>query len=234
MIEPKDALFTRNNSQNFLGNGTQDTHYAESTNRAANVDRIGCVITDYQSLKSNIPLNLNVHKDINGKIKKQVIQRTNNTYKGYNSRYYFDDIQQRKYYETLVYENVGIVKILPEDIICWYPGFNLPIGTRGRSLLRKDLHRQRSISTSNCDNMLVSNKLNITNRSTFGDMRIADLYHSAHVLGIWNSAAHYCLETCERRGFRKEWILCLKESGYEINMNNLKEIKQYMLEKYRR
>ncbi|KJP88476.1 hypothetical protein AK88_01928 [Plasmodium fragile] len=115
-------------------------------------------------------------------------------------------------------------------LIEWYPGFDIPIGTYGRAILRKALHQKRMTDVKMCDELLSSNGLYPTSRSTFGDMKIRDLYRAAHILGIWNVAEKYCLLACERNGYKREWIDMLKRSGVKITIKALKELRsRYLL-----
>ncbi|ANQ09476.1 Uncharacterized protein PCOAH_00044960 [Plasmodium coatneyi] len=115
-------------------------------------------------------------------------------------------------------------------LIEWFPGFDIPIGTYGRAILRKALHQKRMTDVKRCDEILSSNGLFPTSRSTFGDMKIKDLYRAAHILGIWNVAEKYCLLACERNGYKREWIDMLKRSGVKITMKALKELRsRYLL-----
>ncbi|GAB67966.1 hypothetical protein PCYB_125320 [Plasmodium cynomolgi strain B] len=110
-------------------------------------------------------------------------------------------------------------------LIEWYPGFDIPIGTYGRAILRKALHQKRMTDVKMCDELLSSNGLFPTSRSTFGDMKIRDLYRAAHILGVWNVAEKYCLLACERNGYKREWIAMLKRSGVKITIKALKELR---------
>ncbi|CRG94815.1 conserved Plasmodium protein, unknown function [Plasmodium gallinaceum] len=110
-------------------------------------------------------------------------------------------------------------------LIEWYPGFDIPIGTNGRAILRKALHQKRMTNVKKCDELLSSNNLYPTSRSTFGDMKIRDLYRAAYILGVWNVAEKYCLLACERNGYKKEWIYMLKKNGIKITVKALKEIR---------
>ncbi|CAA9989527.1 conserved Plasmodium protein, unknown function [Plasmodium knowlesi strain H] len=115
-------------------------------------------------------------------------------------------------------------------LIEWYPGFDIPIGTYGRAILRKALHQKRMTDVKKCDELLSSNGLFPTSRSTFGDMKIRDLYRAAHILGIWNVAEKYCLLACERNGYKREWIDMLKRNGVKITIKALKELRsKYLL-----
>ncbi|SCO68830.1 hypothetical protein, conserved [Plasmodium vivax] len=110
-------------------------------------------------------------------------------------------------------------------LIEWYPGFDIPIGTYGRAILRKALHQKRMTDVKKCDELLSSNGLFPTSRSTFGDMKIRDLYRAAHILGVWNVAEKYCLLACERNGYKREWIAMLKSSGVKVTIKALKELR---------
>ncbi|GAW82467.1 hypothetical protein PGO_124650 [Plasmodium gonderi] len=114
-------------------------------------------------------------------------------------------------------------------LIEWYPGFDIPIGTHGRSILRKALHQKRMTNVKMCDELLSSNNLFPTSRSTFGDMKIKDLYRAAHILGVWNVAEKHCLLACERNGYKKEWISMLKKSGIKVTIKALKEMRSRYL-----
>ncbi|SCM09990.1 conserved Plasmodium protein, unknown function [Plasmodium chabaudi adami] len=110
-------------------------------------------------------------------------------------------------------------------LIEWYPGFNVPIGTYGRAILRKALHQKRMTDIKKCDELLSSNNLFPTSRSTFGDMKIKDLYRAAYILDVWDIAEKYCLLACERNGYKKEWISMLKQNNKKITIKALKEIR---------
>ncbi|KEG04681.1 conserved Plasmodium protein, unknown function [Plasmodium vinckei vinckei] len=110
-------------------------------------------------------------------------------------------------------------------LIEWYPGFNVPIGTYGRAILRKALHQKRMTNIKKCDELLSSNNLFPTSRSTFGDMKIRDLYRAAYILDVWDIAEKYCLLACERNGYKREWISMLKQNNKKITIKALKEIR---------
>ncbi|CAD2111675.1 hypothetical protein YYG_03545 [Plasmodium vinckei petteri] len=110
-------------------------------------------------------------------------------------------------------------------LIEWYPGFNVPIGTYGRAILRKALHQKRMTNIKKYDELLSSNNLFPTSRSTFGDMKIRDLYRAAYILDVWDIAEKYCLLACERNGYKREWISMLKQNNKKITIKALKEIR---------
>ncbi|CDU19913.1 conserved Plasmodium protein, unknown function [Plasmodium yoelii] len=110
-------------------------------------------------------------------------------------------------------------------LIEWYPGFDVPIGTNGRAILRKALHQKRMTNIKKCDELLSSNNLFPTSRSTFGDMKIRDLYRAAYILDVWDIAEKYCLLACEKNGYKREWISMLKQNNKKITIKALKEIR---------
>ncbi|KAK2196196.1 hypothetical protein BdWA1_002796 [Babesia duncani] len=117
----------------------------------------------------------------------------------------------------------GIVR--PGTLIQWYPGFNIPIGTNGRTNLRKVLHMDRMKNPEQCDPVLEANGLKIATKSTFGDMTILELYKAAYVLGLWDVAAYNCLKTCKRRGYSYDWIQALHNKNKRITLDALKYLR---------
>ncbi|EKX72773.1 conserved hypothetical protein [Theileria equi strain WA] len=115
--------------------------------------------------------------------------------------------------------------VRPGNLIRWYPGFNIPIGTNGRANLRKVLHMDRMKNAELCDPVLEANGLKVAAKSTFGDMTIVELYKAAYVLGLWDVAAYNCLKTCKRRGYAFEWLHDIQRAGKRITLDALKYLR---------
>lgn len=126
-------------------------------------------------------------------------------------------------------DDFQIPKEMKRPIINWYPGFDIPIGTTGRAILRKALHQKRIRDIEKCDKLLVEHGLRPTTRSTFGDMKISELYLAAHLLEVWDVAEYQCLRTCVKSGYKLEWIYQLKQQGTRITTKALREIKDQYL-----
>ncbi|ORM41317.1 uncharacterized protein BXIN_0813 [Babesia sp. Xinjiang] len=116
-------------------------------------------------------------------------------------------------------------QIRPGSLIRWYPGFNIPIGTSGRTNLRKVLHMDRMKNSDLCDPVLAVNGMKIATKSTFGDMTIVELYKAAYVLGLWDVAAYNCLKTCKRRGYSYRWIHEMQLRNKRVTLDSLKYLR---------
>ncbi|EDO05810.1 uncharacterized protein BBOV_IV002130 [Babesia bovis T2Bo] len=129
------------------------------------------------------------------------------------------------YEEALRVAMYAETQIKPGDLIRWYPGFNIPIGTSGRTNLRKVLHMVRMKNAELCDPVLAANGMKIATKSTFGDMTIVELYKAAYVLGLWDVAAYNCLKTCKRRGCSYLWIYHLQLINRRVTLDSLKYLR---------
>ncbi|GIX64877.1 CCAAT-box DNA binding subunit B, putative [Babesia caballi] len=129
------------------------------------------------------------------------------------------------YDEALKFSKQAETQIRPGALIRWYPGFNIPIGTSGRTNLRKVLHMDRMRNSDHCDPVLAANGMKIATKSTFGDMTIVELYKAAYVLGLWDVAAYNCLKTCKRRGYSYRWIHQLQLMNRRVTLDALKYLR---------
>ncbi|GFE55491.1 CCAAT-box DNA binding protein subunit B, putative [Babesia ovis] len=129
------------------------------------------------------------------------------------------------YEEALRIAMYAETQIRPGALIRWYPGFNIPIGTGGRTNLRKVLHMDRLKNAELCDPVLAANGMKIATKSTFGDMTIVELYKAAYVLGLWDVAAYNCLKTCKRRGYSYRWIHQLQLKNRRVTLDALKYLR---------
>ncbi|KAK1442324.1 hypothetical protein BgAZ_403540 [Babesia gibsoni] len=129
------------------------------------------------------------------------------------------------YDEAVSFAKFAETQIRPGALLRWYPGFNIPIGTSGRTNLRKVLHMDRMKNTDLCDPVLAANGMKIATKSTFGDMTIVELYKAAYVLGLWDVAAYNCLKTCKRRSYSYRWIHQLQLMNRRITLDALKYLR---------
>lgn len=129
------------------------------------------------------------------------------------------------YEEATRFTKYAETQIRPGDLIRWYPGFNIPIGTSGRTNLRKVLHMDRMKNAELCDPVLAANGMKIATKSTFGDMTIVELYKAAYVLGLWDVAAYNCLKTCKRRFYSYQWIHQMQLMNRRITLDALKYLR---------
>ncbi|CXI94483.1 conserved Plasmodium protein, unknown function [Plasmodium berghei] len=184
----------------------------------------------YYSKKNDTHLNYiiknNIHSQNNNNVKNKISNRDcwifengqkynenrsnifNNPSESIENNYSHNELKKKKKY-----------------LIEWHPGFDVPIGTNGRAILRKALHQKRMTNIKKCDELLSSNNLFPTSRSTFGDMKIRDLYRAAYILDVWDIAEKYCLLACEKNGYKREWISMLKQNNKKITIKALKEIR---------
>ncbi|XP_026191208.1 Holliday junction resolvase MOC1, chloroplastic [Cyclospora cayetanensis] len=117
-------------------------------------------------------------------------------------------------------------------LLQWFPGFDLPIGLKGRAILRRVLNQRRSLDTARCKQILSEHGIVLGrgvpgHTTNWGGLTVKELLHAAHLLGCWRQVEELCLSFCCSNGLKIEWVRELRARGpHQVTLANLLQMKR--------
>ncbi|CDJ45204.1 hypothetical protein, conserved [Eimeria tenella] len=117
-------------------------------------------------------------------------------------------------------------------LLQWFPGFDLPIGLKGRAILRRVLNQRRSLDAARCKQILSEHGIVLGrgvpgHTTNWGGLTVKELLHAAHLLGCWRQVEELCLSFCCSNGLKIEWVKELRAKGpHQVTLANLLSMKR--------